>query len=273
MYPPSPARPNTAPLAPLAPQGAHPLMAGAEPFLYKAGDVGCLLVHGFTSCPFEMRGLGHYLASRGITASAPLLAGHGTAPEDLHGTTWHDWYASLVAALDDLRARCGRVYVAGLSLGGALTLYTAAQRGPDLAGIVAMSAPIYLPPTLGLALKGLKRSMPYLYKPFRDIEDPVARDRHIGYDRSPVSALASLVEFLGPVRASLPLVKVPALVVYARHDHVVPAVSSHHIYSRLGTSDKKMVALHRGYHIVTVDTDREKLYSSIYTFITEREQQ
>lgn len=243
-------------------------MHGAEPFLYKTGEVGCLMLHGYTSSPFEMRGLGRYLADRGITAGAPLLAGHGTAPEDLASTTWHDWYASVNEALDDMLAHCKRVYLVGLSLGGALALYTAAHRAGDLAGIIAMSAPIYLPPPLGLVLKGMQSNIPYMNKPFNDIEDPDARAQHVSYDRSPVSSTASLVDFLAHVRGALPQVKTPSLIIYARHDHVVPCVSSHHIYSRLGTPRKQMVALHRGFHIVTVDTDREKVYSAIHNFIT-----
>lgn len=264
-----PAR-DTIPLTPDRSPGERRIMPGAEPFLYKAGEVGCLMLHGFTSSPFEMRGLGHYLAARGITAGAPLLAGHGTSPEDLQATTWRDWYESVEAALDTMLAQCKRVYLAGLSLGGALALYTAAHRGKELAGIVVMSAPIYLPPGLGSALKGLNRSTPYMNKFYKDIEDPVARNNHVGYDRSPVTALASLVEFLEPVRTSLPRVKVPSLVIYARHDHVVPCISSHHIYSRIGTSNKRMVALHRGFHIVTVDTDREKVYEAVYGFVSSR---
>ena len=79
------------------------------------------------------------------------------------------------------------------------------------------------------------------------------------------------MEFLGHVRGALPQVKVPTLVIYARHDHVVPSVSSHYIYAQLGTHDKKMVALHNGYHIVTVDTDREKVFESIFGFIAAHE--
>lgn len=249
------------------------MMAGAEPFFYRAGAVGFLLVHGFTSSPFEMRGLGRYLADRGITAAAPLLAGHGTSPHDLHGTAWRDWYASVSEALDEMLAHCEQVYVAGISLGGALALYTAARRGQDLAGVVAMSTPIYLPKGLSVALKGLNRSVPFLNKLFRDIQDPIAREQHIGYKMSSVAALASLIEFLGPVRSSLPQVKVPTLVVYARHDHVVPPLSAHYIYSRLGTPDKKMLVLHKGYHIATVDYDREKLYAAICEFAGIRDQE
>ncbi len=251
-------------------QAQHPIMPGAEPFLYEAGDTACLLVHGFTASPFEMRGIARYLANRGVSAGALLLAGHGTAPEDLQGKTWRDWYASVNSALDAMLARYRRVYLAGLSLGGALTLYTAEQRHDRLAGIISMSAPVYVPHSLSFVLKGLQRKMPYMNKLYRDIEDPEARARHIGYALSPVDATASLIEFLSVVRRSLPQVKTPALVIYARHDHVVPSISSHHIYSRLGSPDKQMLALHRGYHIVTVDTDREKVFSSVYNFINER---
>ena len=37
----------------------------AEPFYFPGGPVGCVLVHGFTGTPFEMRGLGEFLNARG----------------------------------------------------------------------------------------------------------------------------------------------------------------------------------------------------------------
>lgn len=246
---------------------AGPLMRGAEPFLYEAGDTACLLVHGYTSTPCEMRGLAHYLAERGISVGAVLLEGHGTTPADLQGKTWRDWYDSVQRALDEMLARYCKVYLAGLSLGGALTLYTAAHRGRQLAGIVAMSAPIYMPRPFSYVLRGMQGAMPFMGKPYKDIEDPEAQLHHVSYDRSPVDATASLVDFLGHVRAALPQVKTPALIIYARHDHVVPGVSAHHIYSRLGSPDKQMLALHRGYHIVTVDTDRDRVFSGLHNFV------
>lgn len=267
---------STGPLAeiagPLAGKGeTYPLISGAEPFLYEAGPVGCLLLHGFTATPYEMRGLARYLADRGITAGGSLLAGHGTSPEDLLTRTWHDWYSSVNEALDTMLARCERVYLAGLSLGGALTLYTAAHRGKDLAGIITMGAPIYIPPGLGMLLKGVQVQMPYLNKPYRDIEDPEAHINHISYSRSPSTATASLIDFVAQVRGVLPQITVPALVIYSRHDHVVPSVNSHHIYSRLGSRDKRLLALHRGFHIMTIDYDKEKVREGIYEFIKERE--
>ena len=246
-------------------------MRGAEPFIYEAGEVGCLLVHGFTSTPFEMRGLGRYLADRGITASAGLLPGHGTSPADLQGITWREWHGSVDAQLEDMLTRCRRVYLVGLSLGGALSLYVAARRGDEIAGVVAMSSPIFLPRPLGFVLNRMQPRMPYLNKRFHDIQDPVARASHVTYTSAPVDAIASLVEFLRPVRASLPKVKVPALVIRARRDHVVPPASSRYIYRRLGSPDKRLVTLDKGFHIVTVDRARGQVYAAIYEFIARRE--
>lgn len=254
------------------PEAAHPLMRGAEPFLYEAGPVGCLLIHGFTSTAYEMRELARFLAERGITAGAPLLAGHGTAPEDLQGKTWQEWYTSVSRALDVMQSKCSRIYLVGLSLGGALALYTASQRSEDVAGIVVMSAPIYFPSGVGYLLRGIQGPLPFLNKPYRDIEDPEARQKMVGYLRSPVDATASIVDFMTHVRAGLPRIHVPALIIYSRRDHVVPSVSSHHIYSRLGSDDKKMIALHRGFHVVTVDYDRLRVFDAIYEFIAQREE-
>ncbi len=130
-----------------------------------------------------------------------------------------------------------------------------------------MSAPIYVPSGVTYLLRGIQGPIPFLNKPYRDIEDPKAKDKLVGYMRSPVDATASLVDFLSHVRAGLPRTHIPALIVYSRHDHVVPGISSHHIYSQLGSNDKRMIALHRGYHVVTVDYDKQRVFDEILAFV------
>ena len=214
-----------------------------------------------------MGGLARYLQARGIHTHAPHLPGHGTLPEDLQGKTWQDWYASVSSALDEMWTRFDRVYLVGLSLGGALALYAASRRGEDLAGVVAMSAPIYFPPGLPFLLMKLRPRVPFMRKPFRDIQDRRARSRHESYMSAPVDAIASVVEFAGVVRSCLPRIRVPALIIYSRRDHVVHPLNSRYIFARIGSHDKRLVALKRGFHIVTVDKDREKVYASVYEFI------
>jgi carboxylesterase len=242
-------------------------MPAADPFLFRAGGTGCLLLHGFTSAPGEMRELGLYLAARGITAAAPLLPGHGTSPLDLCGFTWHDWYGSVSAALDEMQSFCSRLYVAGLSLGGTLALHLAAQRGSDLAGVVAMSAPVIFPPGLSRLLRAMGGRVKFLRKPVRDIQDREARRTHLSYMRSPMDATASVVEFAGLVRSELGSIRVPTLVIHARRDHVVHPVNARIIYSRLGSPYKRFLPLSRGFHIVTIDRDKQRVFTAVSRFI------
>src|SRR3954452_8856556 len=118
---------------------AMPLMPGAEPFRHDGGPVGALLCHGFTGTPQSLRPWAEHLAARGLTVSLPLLPGHGTRWQDMQVTGWEDWYAEVDRELRALTERCERVFVFGMSMGGALTLHLAAQHGSAISGIVLVN--------------------------------------------------------------------------------------------------------------------------------------
>lgn len=237
-----------------------------RPFFHAAGPTGVLLVHGFSSGPSQMRAFGNFLASVNITNVGVLLAGHGTTPDDMRCTTWPDWYASVERGYEQLKDYgCQRIFVAGLSLGGTLALHLAANRPLD--GIVVINAPIYLPQFIKGAIGLLGGAIPYLNKMFSDVRDPVAREQQRGYTRTPVECYTSLIDFLTLVRAELPRISAPALVIYSRNDHVVMTPNSHHIYAQLGSHDKKLIVLHRGYHVATVDYDKGDVFARSHDFI------
>jgi carboxylesterase len=62
----------------------------AEPFLIKGGEVGCLLIHGYTGTPNEMRPLAESLAADKVTVLAPRLFAHATHPDDMLRARWWD---------------------------------------------------------------------------------------------------------------------------------------------------------------------------------------
>ena len=82
------------------------ILAGGEPFFFPAGDIGCLLTHGFTATPQEMRGLGEHLASQSYTVLGVRLSGHGTSVKDMSRTRWHDWVASVEDGYHMLNDMC-----------------------------------------------------------------------------------------------------------------------------------------------------------------------
>ncbi len=117
----------------------------AEPFFFpgKPGQPGCLLIHGFTGAPKEMRWMGEYLSQQGFPSLGVRLAGHATRPEDMIRSRYTDWMASVEDGYHLLRGVTDRVYLMGLSMGGILSLLMSTKL--DVAGVVAMSTPYRLP--------------------------------------------------------------------------------------------------------------------------------
>ena len=54
-----------------------------DSFFWEGGEVGILLIHGFTATTAEVRPLAEFLHKNGYTVAGPLLPGHYTKPDDL----------------------------------------------------------------------------------------------------------------------------------------------------------------------------------------------
>jgi carboxylesterase len=121
----------------------------AAPFSLGEGDDACLLLHGLTGSPAEVRPLGEALARAGFRAVGPLLPGHGTSPRDLETVTRSD---ILDAAQDALLSLQGarRVYLCGLSMGALLAIRLAAK-GFVRQGVAPVSALALLAPAVEMA--------------------------------------------------------------------------------------------------------------------------
>ena len=87
------------------------ILEGAESRYIDGNEIGCLLIHGFKSSPFEMLELGTLLSEQGYTISIPLLPGHGTSYKDLRRSAWGEWYEEVEQAYGELRKKCAKVFV------------------------------------------------------------------------------------------------------------------------------------------------------------------
>src|SRR3954451_1574560 len=102
-------------------------MEGAQAFSAAGTNGhGVLVCHGFTGNPQSMRGLAEAFAGAGFSVELPLWPGHGTSIDDMLTTSWDDWSAAADSAFAELATRCGKVVVAGLSMGGTLATWLAA---------------------------------------------------------------------------------------------------------------------------------------------------
>ncbi|MSP62155.1 MAG: alpha/beta fold hydrolase [Myxococcales bacterium] len=243
----------------------------AAPFRFDGDARGVLLVHGFTGTPFEMRLLGESLARRGLSVVGPRLAGHGAGAKELAATSWHDWYATVESAFDELRTRVGSVAVCGLSLGGLLTLELARRRGKEIAAIASLSAPLWIPRWMmrGVRLAARVRilrdgNLPKIGG--SDIVDPVMRKKNPTGRGFPVRAIASLLDCMEHVAAHLGEVDRPALLAHARGDHTAPFECMEAIAGRLRGPVERLI-LERSAHVITLDVEREELFWRVGDFL------
>lgn len=240
------------------PMTDHPVLEGAEPFSASGGPHGALVVHGFTGCPQSMRGLAQAFAGAGFAVELPRLPGHGTSVEDMATTNWSDWSAAAESAYADLAGRCERVVVAGLSMGGTLTLWLAA-RHPEIAGIVLVNPFADARPLAATreALEGaLAAGQAFLPAVGNDIAKPGVTE--LAYDTVPTAGFISLIDAAAELQPKLTEIEVPALVVHSLQDHVVARESRDLVESSLA-GPIEVVELERSYHVATLDHDAEEI--------------
>lgn len=220
-------------------------------------------MHGFTACPQSLRPLAQAFAHGGLRVDLPLLPGHGTSVEDMMATTWDDWSGAVESAYTRLTAACDRVVVAGLSMGGALSLWLA-SRHPEIAGAVCVNPVIRVADDLtALFRQMIEDGQDRIPAITGDLADPAAHEA--GYTETPLAQLLSLSEGLHRLRPELGQVTCPLLLMNSPQDHVVPPSNSEELASAVGGPVER-ISLERSFHVATVDYDRDLICSEATAF-------
>ncbi len=242
------------------------LMPGAEPFFWDGNEIGCLLVHGFTGTPKEVRWMGEYLAGRGFTVLGVRLAGHGTSMEDMLRTGWHDWFGSVKEGYRELVSRGKRVVVLGLSMGGALSLHLAAH--VPVLGVVAMSTPIRLTSPYMPFLPIIRHFVRYMPKGKGTWVDPSVEEWHISYSHYPTESIMELARFLDHLRDDLPEVSAPVLLMQSRTDNLVLPKNVDELTKLLsGAPSVETFWVEESDHVITEDAAKDEVFRRAEEFI------
>lgn len=240
------------------------ILKGWEPFSYKnRSDIGVLLLHGYTGSTSSVRPLGDYLG-KFYHVEAPRLSGHGTKWQDLNRVRWEDWAADAENALAVLKKRAKRIFIAGLSMGGALSLYLA-ERHAEFAGIVIVNHLLILKNPLLPILPVLKIILPAVKAIASDMKDPSQKE--IGYDHTPLRGLAEAMELVSRAKQDLAKVTQPILIFKSKDDHVVPVDGAPYTYERVSSRDKELVWLTNSRHVATMDYDKTIIMERTRKFI------
>jgi carboxylesterase len=246
-----------------------------DEFFLPGAGVSALLIHGLTGTPYEMRHLGERLAARGVRVRGVRLAGHAGTPEELGAAGYDNWYESVVNGLEELRQYGEPNVAVGLSAGAVLAARLAADQSEAVAGIAMLAPGFFLSPAVTIAVRGLRAVLGsfadriYLLNPGgSDIHDAAARSIHPSCRLMPLTAPMKLLDLSAVVKPMLARVTQPALVMHARHDHTCPMRTNvDYVMNHLGGSEKRAVELEESYHVITVDSEKERVAAEVIEFV------
>jgi carboxylesterase len=245
-------------------------------FFFEGGRSGVLLIHGLTGTPMEMKLLGKGLNRAGFTVHGMQLAGHCGNAEDLLATGWHDWYASVEKAADDMLGKVDHLFVGGLSMGALLALKLAADRPQQIAGVGVYGATFrydgWSIPRLArlsfllplLKKLGIGRNRSFMEQPPYGIRDERLRAQlsgdsaAAGLPGNPWYSLAEMYGLAAEVRSQLPQVVAPCLVAHASEDDVA-SLKNAELVMREVSAPAELLLLKDSYHMITIDKERRTL--------------
>lgn len=237
----------------------------ALPFFWEGHkDIVCLLIHGFTGSPADMKVLGEYLRNKDYGVSGLLLPGHGTTPQDLAITRWPEWFKAVEDEYLRLRENYKIVLPMGLSMGGILALHLAAKY--DVKGLVSFSAPVFLVDER--AYHVAKMDIEFFGKE-RTTEEKarnLAKGR-FSYDITPTKSMVSLLELIDLVKQELSEITVPSLLIQSQDDQTVNPKSAQYLYDQLGSTVKELLWLEKSGHVITLGTEREQIFEAVELFL------
>jgi len=245
------------------------ILPGADSYFLKGGKTGCILTHGFTCTPEEMRSLADYLVARGFSVYGVRLSGHGTQPKDLANVTWQNWLEDIKKAYRDVKKKCDNVFLMGQSLGGMLSIMAAGVLEVD--GVVALSTP-YLNYTNKDLLSHifLDWTRPMIHK-VGVKEHPdwgIRREKdYPAYAAYPQQVFRQIYALSIALKETLPFVKAPVLLMQSKKDDTIPSNSMTRFQKRLKNAEVETVLLEGFGHGITMDPKRDEAFKFIIEFL------
>lgn len=244
--------------------------ASGRIFIERGRSVGVLLLHSYTSTPYEFIDLIDYLTSKNITVLAPRLPGHGTNPDDLAKVTIVDWQDTVNNSFNFLRGRVDRVFIIGSSFGGNLMFNLASRTLEKIDGIVSLGTPVRLRwqrifklslYTYGWFKKYQKKRRHYFKSEYMEQEQII-------YSVMPIPSIRLFFKFVKHhTIPNLRSVLVPTLIIQSNEDRIVDPLSAIYLHEHLGAKDKRILWVNSKHHTLATDDKRWLIYRSILRFI------
>lgn len=234
----------------------------AQPFLMRGDHHGVLLIHGFTGSVAHMRLLGEHLHSMGFTVKGINLPGHATYLDDMRHYSWQSWLEAAKEGVVELKKTCAFVSVAGLSMGGVLTLLLAEQM--ELTAAAPISAPMAVQNRLMPFARFAAPLMPRIsWGDSEERESMLDARYNLGYTGFPTRSAYDLSVLIKQARQNLFAISCPILAVQSHADETIAAGSADIIMHGVSSSVKRTLWLEEVPHVCTISREHKHIADEV----------
>lgn len=242
----------------------------AQPFFHQGDEHGVLLIHGFTGSAAHMRPLGDLLHAQGFTVRGINLPGHAQRMEDMAAADWQQWLQAAKTACAEMKEQCRYVSVAGLSMGGVLTLLLAEQMG--LTAAVPISAPMAVKNKAMPFARFAAPFMPYIMWN-GDAERAKLLDQRydLGYPGFPTRTAWDLSQLIKLARKNLYAVTCPLLAVQSHADETISEDSADVIMAGVSSEEKGVLWLDDVPHVCTISRELPNIADAVVKLLRKAE--
>ncbi len=218
---------------------------------------GCVLIHGFTGNPEEIKILADHLQSKGVRVSTPTLPGHSSNldKKEMRRANRKDWLKTAEGSLLEMMNQVEEVYLIGFSMGGMIATYLTSKY--PVKKLVLLSASVY-----------------YINpkKAISDIKNrPLSKEQFMRYlykiKGTPIKATWHFRKLVKELKPYIDYIHVPTIIIQGEMDNLVDPRSAKYIYDTIKSKEKELHYLPKSKHIVCLDCEREKVVELVDQFL------
>lgn len=240
-------------------------MNGNQSFSHTTkSDIGVLVLHGYTGAPGSVLPQAEFFASKGLNVELPLLPGHGTVISDMDKVSYKDWIDTVEKHYEILKKRTKYIFVFGLSMGGALSLYLA-EKHQEIKGVILVNNALFINDFRTKFLWFIKHFIHKVPAIANDIKSPGVKEP--AYDANPTKSAHEAMKLFSITKKNIFKVISPTLIFKSTEDHVIPVEVAEYTYDKINSEEKKLIYLNDSYHVATLDNDKDVINEVSYNFI------
>ena len=239
----------------------------------SGAEEAILLIHGYTGTPKDLRYLADRLHGAGYAVSVPRLPGAGTDISDLSETGRRDWKRRVYDSWLDLKARYGRVFLVGYSMGAVLALDLASKVHPKR---LALLAPAIRTTHSSLALTPFlapfARLLPEVKTGWKPGEDDDEETLELGrryWSRRDLRSAAQFYRLCRETRRRLRKIEAPVMCVVSTADPSVPVEVLRLLDRRLPRGLRRTLVVGNCRHDVPQGADRDEVAGAVMDWLAE----